>query len=87
MQRVANPWSRKRPDGSNPSPTATQKDITVLITREKCPYADKYKGIRKPTCCCRACMKIWEDKNKTGVENSDVTGYSDTVERKVIKHT
>ena len=26
---------------------------------EKCGYADKYKGIRKPTCGCRTCEDIY----------------------------
>lgn len=27
--------------------------------RKRCPYAEKYKGIRKPSCGCEACAKKW----------------------------
>ena len=33
--------------------------------KTKCDYADKYKGIRKPTCGCEVCELKWELAEKT----------------------
>lgn len=30
-----------------------------MIARDKCGYADAYKGMREPTCGCLACWGKW----------------------------
>lgn len=36
--------------------------VEAKITREKCTYADKYKGIVMPTCGCRMCWDRWREQ-------------------------
>ena len=42
--------------------------VTIVTTRAKCGYANKYKDLRKPTCGCEACKEIWESKNPRKLE-------------------
>lgn len=41
--------------------------------REKCSYADKYKGIKEPKCNCRTCWKIYLEKNYNKDEKSNTS--------------
>lgn len=42
--------------------TRSQVVPALEITREKCSYAARYKGVVMPRCGCRVCWDKWEEQ-------------------------